>query len=98
MRSSNASRKLIAVIHKTVIGLVVLYGAETWTLTRRDEERLITWERKLLRKISGAVKDKGQWRIRRNMELHQLYKDLDLVTEITPLDGPRREDEDFYSL
>jgi hypothetical protein len=58
---------------------VVLYGAETWTLTRRDEERLLIWERKLLRKIYGAVNEKGQWRIRRNMEL---YKDLDFVTEI----------------
>jgi hypothetical protein len=61
---------------------VVLYGEETWTLTRRDEERLLTWERKLLRKIYGALNEKGQWRIRRNMELYQLYKDLDLVTEI----------------
>jgi hypothetical protein len=45
-------------------------------------KRLLSWERKLLRKIYGAVNEKGQWRIRRNMELYQLYKDLDLVTEI----------------
>jgi hypothetical protein len=44
--------------------------------------RLLTWERKLLRKIYGAVNEKGQSRIRRNMELYQLYKDLDLITEI----------------
>jgi hypothetical protein len=80
--SSNASRKLKAVIYKAIIRPVVLHGAETWTLTRRDEERLLTWERKLLRKFYGAVNEKGQWRIRRNMELYQLYKDLDLVTEI----------------
>jgi hypothetical protein len=69
-RSSNASRKLKVVIHKAMIRLVVLYGAETWTLTRRDEERLLTWEMKLLRKIYGAVNEKGQWRIRRNTELY----------------------------
>jgi hypothetical protein len=40
------------------------------------KERLRTWERKLLRKIYGAINEKGQWRIRRNMELNQLYKDL----------------------
>jgi hypothetical protein len=75
--------KLKVVIYKTIRRRpVVLYGAETWMLTRRDEERLLTWERKLLRKICGAVNEKGQWRIRRNMELYQLYKDLDLVTEI----------------
>jgi hypothetical protein len=62
---------------------VVLYGAETWTLTRRDGERLFTWERKLLRKVYGAVNEKGQRRIRRNVELYQLYKYLDLVTEIS---------------
>jgi hypothetical protein len=36
---------------------------------------------KLLRKIYGAVNEKGQWRIRRNMELYQLYKDLDVIME-----------------
>jgi hypothetical protein len=69
MRSSNASRKLKVVIHKTIIRPVVLYRAEIWTLARRDEERLLTCERKLLRKIYGTVNEKGQWRIRRNMEL-----------------------------
>jgi hypothetical protein len=44
--------------------------------------RLLTWERKLLRKIYGAVNEKRKWRIRRNMEIYQLYKDLDLITEI----------------
>jgi hypothetical protein len=81
MRSSNASRKLKVVIYKT-IRPVFLCGAETWTLTRRDKGRLLTWERKLLRKIYGAVNEKGQWRIRRNMELYHLHKDLDLVMEI----------------
>jgi hypothetical protein len=51
-------------------------------MTRRDEERLLTWERKLLWKIYGAINEKGQWIIRRNMELYQLYKDLDLVPEV----------------
>jgi hypothetical protein len=40
------------------------------------QERLLTWERKLLRKIYGAINEKEQWRTRRNMELYQLYKDL----------------------
>jgi hypothetical protein len=62
---------------------VASHGAETWTLTRREREReTIHLERKVLRKIYGAVNEKGQWRIRRNMELYQLYKDLDMVTEI----------------
>jgi hypothetical protein len=70
------------VIYDTIMIPVVLYGAETWTLTGRDEETLLTWERKLLWKIYVPVNDKGQWRIRINMELYQLYMDLDLVTEI----------------
>jgi hypothetical protein len=69
-------------VYKILRGPVFLRGAETWTLIWRDEERLLTCERKLLRKIYRAVNEKGQWRIRRNMELYQLYKDLDLVTEI----------------
>jgi hypothetical protein len=43
------------------------------TLTKVDELALSTFERKVLRKIYGPVYGRGEWRIRYNHELCQLY-------------------------
>jgi hypothetical protein len=37
---------------------------------------------KYSRRILGTVKEEGQWRMRYNRELYELYKDVDLVTFI----------------
>ncbi|KAJ4445549.1 hypothetical protein ANN_12229 [Periplaneta americana] len=59
---------------------MVTYGAETWTKTV-GEESLRRWERKVLRRIFGSVKEE-MWRIRRNAEVQELYNKTDIVTEI----------------
>ena len=43
---------------------------------------LNTWERKVLRKIYGAVQDKDGWRTRTNEEIYALYEDPTIVAEI----------------
>ena len=53
---------------------------ETWTLTSKIEKMLMTWERKILRKIYGPTKENGQWRIETNAELITKYKSQDIVT------------------
>jgi hypothetical protein len=35
-------------IHKTLIRPVLLYGSETWMLTKREENQLFVFERKVL--------------------------------------------------
>ena len=82
LKSRSLSRKLKKTIYKTVIRPVVTYGSETWTLTKKGEELLNTWERKILRKIYGPVQAAGEWKIRNNRELYQLYEDADISTEI----------------
>jgi hypothetical protein len=52
---------------------------QTWALSKSDEARLGGFERKILRKIYGAVLDGGRWHRRANNELYQLYDDPDLV-------------------
>jgi hypothetical protein len=42
----------------------------------------MTWERKILRKISGQKSEQGVWRIRSNLEIQNMYKSPDIVTEI----------------
>ena len=56
--------------------------AETWTLTSKREKMLMTWERKILRKIYGPTKENGRWRIKTNEELMTKYKTPDIVSII----------------
>ena len=56
--------------------LLLLYGAETWTLTSSDEQALGVFERKILRTIYGPFCDRGEWRIRWNQELYDIYDDI----------------------
>jgi hypothetical protein len=48
-------------------------GCKTWVLTAVDKLELSTFERKILQKIYGPVCERGEWQIRYNHELHQLY-------------------------
>ena len=43
---------------------VVTYGSESWTLTMEEERTLAVFERKILQKIYGPVKENELWRIR----------------------------------
>ena len=64
-------------LYKSLILPVLLYGAETWTLTSSDEQAL-----GVLRKIYGPFCDRGEWRIRWNQELYDIYDDIDVVKGI----------------
>jgi hypothetical protein len=41
------------------VEVVVLYGCETWSLTRREEHRLRVFENRVLRRIFGPKRDEG---------------------------------------
>ena len=56
-------------IYRTLVRPVVTYGSESWTLTMEEEIALAVFDRKILRKIYGPVKENELWRIRRNDEL-----------------------------
>jgi hypothetical protein len=60
-----------------------MYGAESWVLTK-DEPQLAVFERKVLRTISGPIRDTDQWRRIYNEELYQLgiYEEPDIVKRI----------------
>jgi hypothetical protein len=62
-------------IYKTIILAMVLYGCETWSLTLREEHRLMVFESMVLWRIFGPKRDEatGDWRKLHNEELHGLY-------------------------
>ena len=66
-------------IYKTLVRPVVTFGSETWTMKRSDEDALRVFERRILRKIYGPIKENGDWRIRYNSELEHLIGGQDIV-------------------
>ncbi|KAJ4445213.1 hypothetical protein ANN_07014 [Periplaneta americana] len=53
--------------------------ALTWTFTKKEENSLRSFERKILRRIFGPVSDHQGWRIRSNNELLNLIGGQDVV-------------------
>jgi len=75
LSSSLLSKNLKIKIYRTIILPVVLFGCGTWSLTLREERRLMVSENRVLRRIFGPKRDevKGEWRKLHNEELNDLY-------------------------
>ena len=77
------SKNLKIKIHKTIILPVMLYACETWSLTLREELRLIVFENRILRRIFGPKRNANRgWRRLHNEKLHTLYHSLNIVKVI----------------
>jgi hypothetical protein len=50
-----------------------MYASETRRLIKLEEKLIITWERKILRRIFGPKKAYVAWKIRTNKELTEVY-------------------------
>ena len=79
VNSSLISRNSKWQIYRTLVGPVVNYGSESWTLTMEEERALAVFERKFLRKIYGPEKENDLRRIRRNDELEAIIKGENIV-------------------
>jgi hypothetical protein len=53
LQSSHFLRQTKFTIDKILIRPVLLYGSETWVLTKKEEKKLLVFERKVLRTICG---------------------------------------------
>jgi hypothetical protein len=73
LRSSHLSRQTKFTIHKTLIHPALLYGSETWVLTKREENQLLVFERKVLRTIFGPKIENGVYRRWYNHELEREF-------------------------
>jgi hypothetical protein len=56
-----------------------MYGAETWTMTKKEEQALLIFERKIFRKIYGPKYENGEWKSRTNRELEGMSKGENIV-------------------
>jgi hypothetical protein len=61
------------ILYKTLKRLLVSYGAEIWTLTKKEEEEaLLISETKIFRRIYGSKYEHGEWKSRTNRELEEM--------------------------
>ena len=58
-RSRLLSRSTKIILYKTPIRPVVSYGAEVWTLTKKEEQAVLIFERKIFRRIYGPKYENG---------------------------------------
>jgi len=68
------SRATKIILYKTLIRPVVSYGAEAWTLAKKEEQDLLIFERKIFRRICGPKYENGEWKSRTNRELDEKSK------------------------
>jgi hypothetical protein len=64
LKRRSISQSIKIRLYKTIIRPAVIYGAEGWTVTDRNGKMLMTWERKMLRKIYGPTKENGSGGLR----------------------------------
>ena len=55
------------------------YGVEAWTLTKKEEQALLIFERKIFRRKYGLKYENGEWKSRTNPELEEMSKGENIV-------------------
>jgi len=58
----------------------VIYAPETWVLKENMTNKLMTFERKIMRKIFGPTRtNDGYWRSKTNQEIDDILKGLNII-------------------
>ena len=75
---------VLIVLYRNIVLPVVLYRCETWSLTLREERRLMVFENRVLRRILGLKRYEviGEWRKLKNEEQNDLYFSPNIVQVI----------------
>jgi hypothetical protein len=60
----------------------VTYASETWVLKETIIQKLLVFERKVLRRIFGPTKENQIWRVKTNEELDKLIKHKNVINYI----------------
>jgi len=69
-------------LYRTVIRPVVTHASETWVLKEAIIQKLLVFERKILRRIFGPTKENQIWRVKINEELDKVIKHKNMINHI----------------
>jgi hypothetical protein len=65
----------LKVTYSTILIPIAVYGSECWVLTENIKQKLLVFERRILRRIFGPIqKANGEWRLETNEELENIIK------------------------
>ena len=67
---------------RTVIRPIATYASETWVLKETTIQKLLVFERRILRRIFGPTKENQIWRVKPNEELDMLIKHKNIINYI----------------
>jgi len=74
------SRNVILQLYNTLIRPTVAYASETWVRKENMINKLMIFERKGMRKISGPTRSEdGYWRIKTNQEINDILKGQNII-------------------
>jgi hypothetical protein len=77
------SRNIKLQLHNTLIRPTVTNASETWVLKENMINKLMIFERKVMRKIFGPTRsDDGYWRIKSNQEIKDILKGQNIIAFI----------------
>jgi len=82
-QSKLISKKSKIKLYKALIRPVVVCGSECWVLTENIKQKLLAFERRILRRIFGPTqKANGEWRLKTNEELENAIGYENIVRHI----------------
>ena len=58
------------------------YASETWVLKEAIIQKLLVFERRILKRIFGPTKENQIWRVKTNEELNRLVKHKNVINYI----------------
>jgi len=73
------TKQLKLKLYRTVIRPIVTCASETWVLKETIIQKLLVFERKILRRIFGLIKGNQIWRVKTNEELDKLIKHKNII-------------------
>ena len=74
------SRNVKLQFYNTLIRPTVTYASGTWVLKENMTNKLMIFERKIMRKIFCPTKtDDGYWRIKTNQEINDILKGQNII-------------------
>ena len=74
------SRNIKLQLHNMLIRTTVTYASETWLLKENMINKLMIFERKVMRKISGTTRSEdGYWRIKTNQEISDILRGQNII-------------------
>jgi hypothetical protein len=83
LKSKLLSKKAKLKIYWTLVRSVITYACETWVLKETIKQKLLVFERKILRRIFGPTKERdGTRRIKTNDELNKLIGHKTIINYI----------------